>query len=235
MTEVNQDIRKAPAAPPPGAQVSSIRLIATLGGVALLSGLLIVVAVYATADGIKHNKQAALEAAIFEVLPGAVTRQTFAVEDAGPRPLGPEEEVLNRVFAGYDAQGELVGLAIEAAGQGYQDVVRILYGYSPDEDKVIGYKLLESKETPGLGDRIGKDEAFLANFAGLDMALTADGQALANPVTFVKQGQKNNPWEIDGISGATISSKAVTNMLNTRSAEVVPYLKQHADVLRSKP
>ncbi|MCL4218936.1 MAG: FMN-binding protein, partial [Candidatus Hydrogenedentes bacterium] len=188
-----------------------------------------------TADGIKHNKQAALEAAIFEVLPGAVTRQTFAVEDAGPRPLGPEEEVLNRVFAGYDAQGELVGLAIEAAGQGYQDVVRILYGYSPDEDKVIGYKLLESKETPGLGDRIGKDEAFLANFAGLDMALTADGQALANPVTFVKQGQKNNPWEIDGISGATISSKAVTNMLNTRSAEVVPYLKQHADVLRSKP
>ena len=128
------------------------------------------------------------------------------------------------VHAGYDAMGELLGIAIPAQGMGYQDVIRILYGYSPAEEAIVGMQVLASKETPGLGDKIEKDPAFLANFRALDVALAADGQSLAQPVSVVKSGAKTSPWQIDGITGATISSKAIGNMLRHSTAYWVPRL-----------
>ncbi len=77
------------------------------------------------------------------------------------------------VYAAYDAEGKLVGVAIAAAGMGYQDTIRLLYGYSPDKDAIVGFQVLESRETPGLGDRIGSDPDFLANFAALSVKLDA--------------------------------------------------------------
>ena len=44
---------------------------------------------------------------------------------------------------------------------GYQDVIRVLYGYSFAEEAVVGIRVLESKETPGLGTRIETDPDFL--------------------------------------------------------------------------
>ena len=60
----------------------------------------------------------------------------------------------NLVFAGYDDNDQLVGLAIEAQAMGYQDVIRLIYGYSFEAQAIIGIRVLESRETPGLGDRI---------------------------------------------------------------------------------
>jgi Na+-translocating ferredoxin:NAD+ oxidoreductase RnfG subunit len=65
------------------------------------------------------------------------------------------------------------------------------------------------RETPGIGDKIITDEAFLKNFEALDVKLAADMKALANAVKVVKHGTKQNAWEIDAISGATVTSKAV--------------------------
>ena len=50
----------------------------------------------------------------------------------------------------------IVGLAVEAQGMGYQDVIRVIYGYSFEQDAIVGIRVLESKETPGLGDKIEK-------------------------------------------------------------------------------
>ena len=100
----------------------------------------------------------------------------------------------------------------------------MLYGYSPQREAVVGMQVLASKETPGLGDKIEKDPAFLANFRALDVALAADGQSLAHPVSVVKSGAKTSPWQIDGITGATISSKAIGNMLRHSTAYWVPRL-----------
>ena len=47
----------------------------------------------------------------------------------------------------------------------------------------------------------------------------------------VKQGTKSNPWEIDAISGATISSKAVARMLDDSAQAVLPTIHAHLDVL----
>ena len=58
------------------------------------------------------------------------------------------------VHAGYDETGRLVGLALPARAMGYQDQIHALYGYSPEQEAIVGLRVLESRETPGLGDRI---------------------------------------------------------------------------------
>lgn len=207
---------------------NSVHMIAVLGGVAMLSGFLLVTAYQLTLPRILHNRRVALEKAVFHVLPGAESRATFVVDaDGVTRVESEESDADNKVYAGYDADGALVGIAIEAAGQGYQDTVRVLFGYSPARDCIIGYRLLESKETPGLGDRIGKDPSFLANFDQLDTQLNAEGTGLIHAIATVKHGAKSDPWQIDGVTGATISSKAVGAMLNRRCNEILPIIKQN--------
>lgn len=211
---------------------SSFAMVRTVAAVALLSAVLIVLVVNVTEARIEYNKRTALENAVFSVLPGAVSRKTFEVADEGFIATAAPAPGVDRIYAGYDAEGNLVGLAIEAAGQGYQDVVRVLFGYSPAEQQIIGFQVLGSKETPGLGDRIGKDSEFLANFEKLDVHLDDEGVSLAHPIVFVKHGTKQNPWEIDGITGATISSRAVANMLNARCQAIVPFIRRHLEQLK---
>jgi electron transport complex protein RnfG len=229
------------AAIPKAKQPSSLHMIATLGGVAFLSGFLIFFAVQATEAGIKQNKLEQLRAAVFEVLPGATSSQAFAVDEDGFRPVEVDDATpgLKKVYAGYDDSGALVGVAIEAAAQGYQDVIRALYGYDPATESLTGFTVLESSETPGLGDRIARDPEFLGNFYATDtsqetisLALDEDVDALAHPVTFAKSGEKTDPWQVEGISGATISSKAVARMLNDSAQEAVPLIQAHLDQLQ---
>ena len=138
------------------------------------------------------------------------------------------------VHAGYDDNGSLVGVAVQAQGMGYQDVIRVLYGYDPARDAIIGMQVLASKETPGLGDKIEKDPAFLANFDALDVSLAPDGQSLQHPIEAVKGGEKSQPWQIDGITGATISSKAIAGTLRESSAQWVPLIHRQRDVFTDR-
>ena len=87
-------------------------------------------------------------------------------------------------------------------------------------------KVLDSKETPGLGDRVEIEPHFLANFEGLDARLNAAGDGLANPIVTVKQGEKTEPWQIDGITGATITSDAIGNILNESANEWLPAIER---------
>ena len=95
--------------------------------------------------------------------------------------------------------------------------------------------MLESKETPGLGDKIEKDENFLANFILLDVTLTEDLQGLVNEVIPVKSGEKENPWEVDGITGATISSRAIANIINESMQVWAPRIYQNKDFFSNQP
>ncbi len=92
---------------------------------------------------------------------------------------------------------------------------------------MIGIRVLESRETPGLGDRIETDEQFLKNFERLDVRLSASHDGLAHPIEFVKQGEKTAAWQIEGISGATISSKATAKMLRESTEKWIPLVQQH--------
>jgi electron transport complex protein RnfG len=198
-------------------------MLRSLIGVAAVAGALIVVTFQLTFPIIKAKKAEALRRAVFDVIPGARSVVTFKLEpDGGLEPLTGEDERAVKYYAGYTDDNQLIGVAIEAQGNGFQDVIKVLYGYAPTEQNIIGMKVLESKETPGLGDKIGKDPAFLANFDKLDARLTEDGTKLQHAFEVVKPGAKKSRWQIDGITGATISSKAMGRLLNKSAPRRLP-------------
>ncbi len=220
----------APQTPGPRAW----RMYRSLVGTGLACGLLIVAVFELTRPIIQHNKIVARERAILAVLPTARSSTAFEWTDDGrfePAPADRNDGQL--VFAGYDDNGALVGLALEAQAMGYQDVVRVLYGYSFEREAIIGFQVLESRETPGLGTRIETDPAFLQNFEQLDVSLDDSRTALRHAIEFVKSGQKENAWEVDGITGATISSRAVADMLGASAAQWIPKLAGRLDDFRS--
>jgi electron transport complex protein RnfG len=218
-----------------GVQVAALpsvwQMYRSMVGVGLLCGLLIVTVFLVTRPVIERNKAEALQRAIFQVLPDARSTATFRLDGQAFAPLEGEAESGELVYAGYAEDGRLVGLAVEAQGMGYQDVIRILYGYSFSKEAVVGIRVLESKETPGLGDKIETDDEFLKNFERLDVSLT-DESEIANPIVFVKHGRKTESWQVDGITGATISSKAIAGILERSTAYWIPKIRRGLDDFR---
>ena len=199
------------AEPEPG----SGRLIATLGIAGFFSGLILVSTYLFTLPMIQAHRAAALQRAIYQVLPGVTSFEPLILQE-GTLSLLPEGEALTqgeespRVFAGYDESGKLVGFAVSAQEPGFQDIIAGIFGYDPEKAAIIGFEVLESKETPGLGDKIMKDQAFRTNFT----ALAVDPQIVA-----VKKGEKRKANEVEAITGATISSKAVVRLLDKGMGE----------------
>jgi len=211
-------------------------MLRTLGGIAMLSGLLVVLVYQYTLPIIAENQRIATERAVFQVIPGAVSKRDFIV---GMNRVVPAEEATDvegeAIYAAYDTAGQLKGVAFPGAAQGYQDVIKFLFGYDPACRCIIGSKVLKSTETPGLGDKIDHDPEFLKNLEALDASLNAGGDALANPIVTVKHGSKKNPWEIDAISGATISSAALGRALNASAQLIVPLIERDLDLLSVAP
>jgi len=212
-------------------QPGSLRMVLTMGGIGLFCGVLIVLSFQLTLPTITANKARALERAIFDVIPAATQKTTFKQVGDKLEPLEGEDPIATKYYAGYDDDGRLVGVALEAAGQGFQDIVTVLYGYSPQCKCVIGMKVMASKETPGLGTKIETDPAFRANFDALDVALSDDGENMANPVVLVKPGKKTAAWQIESITGATISSRAIADILEKSTAKLVPVIEKNLETL----
>lgn len=187
----------------------SVRLVATLTVAGLVSGVAIVFAFRATAPRIRANQAAALERAVLEVLPGAerMERRVWDGQQLAPGVEG-QGELDSSIFLGYAGGDRLVGYAVPAAGAGFQDTIKLIYGLDAAGAHVIGLYVLESRETPGLGDRIFKDEKFVAEFHGLAV----------EPVIELVKGHGAEPNEVDAITGATISSRAVVKILNGGNA-----------------
>ncbi len=215
---------------PPTSAWSMYRAIVGIGA---LCALLIVTVYQSTAARIRSNEERFLAAAVAEVLPTAHT--TVAVAEAPDGRLVPADAVAELpVLLGYDESGALAGAVLAAEGMGYQDNIRVLYAYSFEREAIVGFKVLASKETPGLGDRIEIEPHFLANFDALDARLNPQGDGLMNAIVTVKQGEKSAPWQLDGITGATITSEAIGNILNSSSARWVPVLRRDAAALEPK-
>jgi electron transport complex protein RnfG len=201
-------------------EVSTFRLMATLTVAGALAGLLIVMVNQHTKPIIDKYKAEQLQKAVYEVLPGIERYSTNYLVDGALSlvlPAGAKESEFKRVYIGYDASSQLKGVAVSRGESGFQDVVQVIFGFDPASGKLLGMKVLESKETPGLGDKIFKDKAFVDQF-------------FANPDTPlipVKIGAgKGRPGEIDTITGATISSKVVISIINHGLEEWSPVLEQ---------
>jgi electron transport complex protein RnfG len=186
------------------------RMMSTLGVAGFCSGLALVGIYMITQPRIAQNRAQALAAAIFEVLPGARTREalSFRQGELAPVEAGDAEAAAEAIYAGYDEAGARVGFAIPAEGPGFQDTIKLIYGYDPARRRIVGMRVLESRETPGLGDKIIKDEHFVTSF---------DDLSPSPEVVVVKRGRTSDN-QVDAISGATISSNAVVKIINDANA-----------------
>ena len=131
---------------------SSLRLVLTLAIAGLISGIAIIGIYETTLPTITANKARELREAVFKVLPGVSQMQALVYRDGelvAVQESGKDEPV---IYGGHNEQGDFVGYAVPAAGPGFQDTIGLLYGYRPDEKLVVGMEVLESRETPGLGD-----------------------------------------------------------------------------------
>lgn len=220
---------QAGAAPVQPASGNTFAMVRTLAGIALISGCLLSLVYQMTSERIARNTEARVRNAVLELLPGATRQKTF--EFTGINETGTEMPFT--VYAGYDIEGKFVGVALEASDQGgYGGEIRLLYGYLPDKEQIIGMKVLLSKETPGLGDKIKTDEAFQANFSALQVPLNNDKSTLAHTLVYAKPDSGGSPGEIEGISGATISSKAVVRALRYSAEMALPVVQKRLNELK---
>jgi len=201
-------------------QVSTFRLVATLAVAGVLAGILIAAVNQHTMPIIEAYRAEQLRLAVYEVLPQAARYTTFYLVDgalSASLPASAKEADYRRVYAGYDEAGQLAGLALSRGESGFQDIVQVIFGFDPASGRLSGMKVLESKETPGLGDKIFKDQAWVDQFfAGPQV-----------PLLPVKPGAgRGLPGEIDTITGATISSRTVIQIVNNAVEEWMPVLQR---------
>jgi electron transport complex protein RnfG len=220
----------------PQTTTPSLAMVRTLGLVSVICGVIIVGVYQYTLPAVNANKKLALERQVFKVIPNAKKVVTYYATESGivvaeGQEHPPAQAVI--FYAVYDGTNRLAGIAAEASSAGYADQVRVLYAYDVEKQVITGIGVVSMRETPGIGDKILTDTAFLQNFTALDVHLTADLQSLANAVRTVKHGTKSNPWQIDAIAGATVTSKAVGRGINESAQTLLPRLLPHLEKLRN--
>ena len=182
--------------------VIALGLIALLAGAAL-SG------VYAmTKPGIAAQEEKKKLLAYETVLPGAadLSLASEPVEALEGQVYGEDfgTVYINEAVVGTDAAGNVIGWAVSVtSADGYKGDITLSLGVTAD-GTVNGISFTEISETPGLGLRWKEEEAYYGQFAGRNAA----------QFLLIKGGGAAAENEIDGISGATFSSKAVVNAVN---------------------
>lgn len=222
MTDEGRQVGSSAAgAPPAKKDVSPWRLITTLGAAGMMAGLLIVFVYVATEPTITAYKAEVLRQSISEVLKGPARFDTLYVHEGAltrQLPAGLAAEDVEQIYLGFTEDGEQVGFAIASAEPGFQDIIRLIYGYDVHTETVLGMKVLESKETPGLGDKIEKDMEFVDQFVGVATPLVGVNSRRAT-------GSAN---EIDMITGVTISSRAIVRIINNSLERLGPMMEAYA-------
>ena len=140
------------------------------------------------------------------LLPGS---ETFTVE-----PYAGEDANIRSVHKAEN------GFVIETVTHGYADEITMLIGVS-SEGRVTGLVVREAHETVGLGNNVLTDHEFLAQFlngSGSFAVAAKEADAFSGATeTAAAEGESN---EVDAITGATVTSKAVVRCVNSAIAYV---------------
>jgi Na+-transporting NADH:ubiquinone oxidoreductase subunit C len=123
-------------------------------------------------------------------------------------------------------EGELQGIALPVAGKGLWSTVFGYIALGPDLDTVLGIQFYKHGETPGLGGEVEK-EWFTNNFVGKKIR-NVDGEIIGIKVLKgkVDYSKEDAIHQVDGISGATVTSNGVTVFLKDDLKRYEPYLNK---------
>jgi len=180
----------------------SVQMVLVLSIVGVVSGGALVGIYRYAQPRIEENRKRALRAAIFEVLPDAKSYETVVKEG-------------KTIYKGFDSSGRLIGYAFTGEGPGYQSTIEVMIGVDPELEKTKGIEVLESVETPGLGAKI-TEKSFRDKFRGL---------VIRPLIELIKGKSPEKPNQIQAVTGATISSRAVVDILNKTIRKVRDILK----------
>lgn len=114
-----------------------------------------------------------------------------------------------------DEDGRRVGWVIPSAGQGFADRIEVLLGVNADASEITGVYILDQKETPGLGNRI-VEEDWRSTFAG-----KSTSQRLR-----LTKADATGEYDIQSITGATISSESIVDIVNRSVTEFRKALRE---------
>jgi electron transport complex protein RnfG len=139
-----------------------------------------------------------------------IIAQAEAEEEASLREVIPESEYFEAAKSGseiiyykaYDKEKKLIGVAFKASGKGYSSTIETMAGMRTD-GTITTIKILSQNETPGLGARV-VEPSFTGQFNHKDLPGLSQVQA---------------------ITGATISSKAVIDSVKKKAEEIEVLLK----------
>lgn len=150
-----------------------------------------------TEEPIALAKEAATKAALTEVLPAFDTteEQTLTID-----------ELPITVYTASKG-GEVAGYAVQTmTKQGFNGVVRLMVGFTPD-GQVVNVNVLEQSETPGLGTKMADEGNVLLG--------SIQGQKLENKkLVDGKLAVKKDGGDVDALTAATISSRAYVDAVN---------------------
>ncbi len=173
------------------------KMVIVLTTVTLLSGFILSFFYMQVEDRIQQNAIDALNKSLEIVLPEAKTFEKL------------ENNENMDIYIGKNSNNDDIGYAIIAYANGYQGEIKIVCSLSADLKGIKTIYILEQSETPGLGAKI-KNNEFRSQFELL----------ATNKEIICIKGESNKSYnEISAISGATISSKAVTDGLNNYIAK----------------
>jgi len=194
---------------------TSVKMMLALTLITTLSGGVLSAWDGFTKPRIEKHRLEELKAAISDVLPPHKSYQELTRDGM-------------TLYIGRTADNEPVGIAFRAIGSGFQGKISIMVGMQPGFSKLTGIKVLEQVETPGLGTKIVKDPSRKENSFWFPQQFK--GVKVDPKISLVKNKEPTQPTEIQAITGATISSRAVVRILNDtiQKAKKV-YQKENTD------
>jgi len=153
-----------------------------------------------TEERIEANKIEWLERSLQPALAGlffdsSVTESMIVIPPPHELP-GSEPAIIYRVYAGEEP---VAALFVVSARDGYAGAIRFLVGVSMD-GTVTGVRVLEHRETPGLGDRIETTKS--------DWVLQFDGHSLRDPEP-TGWAIKGDGGQFDQLTGASVTPRAI--------------------------
>ena len=173
-----------------------LKMVLVLTLIAVIAAGLLGYVAELTQPRIRENALRELRQGINDVLPG--------LKDYEER----FKEEKFEIYEGKNEAGNTVGFAIVRSGAGFSDRIRLIFGVNDNLSKIYSLKVLEQKETPGLGAKI-TDEVYFLQFW--------QDKSITGPVRYAKpprarEDLKEN--EVNAVTGATISSEAVVETVN---------------------
>jgi electron transport complex protein RnfG len=132
--------------------------------------------------------------------------------------VGKGKTLVADVREGLDASGSRVGWVFVAEGSGFADKIRLVAAVDAKFETLYGFSVLACSETPGFGDKITiKNGFYQSQYRG----------APAGKFTLAKFGDaKKIDNEIVAITGATVTSRAVVDIMNTFVVQIKENLSQ---------